>query len=374
MGRPVSLQVDIRQRLGGFSLQVAFTGAPDGVTALFGPSGAGKSAVLAAVAGATRPDDGRIALGDETLFDSQSRVNLPVERRGVGWVFQDARLFPHLSVEANLRYGETRARGRPQVARFAEVVEVLGIGHLLARRPVALSGGERQRVAIGRALLSQPRILLMDEPLSALDAARKAEILPFLERLKSSFSLPILYVSHSLTEVARLADRLVVMEQGRVLAEGPLADLVVRGDLTSLVGRPDAAAVLDLSVAGHDPVRGLTTLAAGGVEILVPLLDRPPGAAARLSVMARDVLIARQAPGLISARNILKTTVEAVTPRPGGGALVTLALAPGLHLLSAITQDAAQMLALSPGDGVWAVVKSVAVEGLGAAALRTFDD
>jgi molybdate transport system ATP-binding protein len=260
------------------------------------------------------------------------------------------------------------------VARFGEVVEVLGIGHLLARRPAALSGGERQRVAMGRALLSQPRILLMDEPLSALDAARKAEILPFLERLKSSFPLPILYVSHSLTEVTRLADRLVVMEAGRVLAEGPLAEVLVRGDLPGLTGRPDAAAALDLAVAGHDPARGLTRLAAAGVEVLVPRLDRPAGAAARVLVMARDVLIAREPPGRISARNILAATVEALAPRPDGAVLVTLALAPGLKLLSAITEDAAHALELSTGAPVWAVVKSVAVEGPGARALRTFDD
>jgi molybdate transport system ATP-binding protein len=372
--RPVTLQVDIRQRLGAFGLEVAFTGAPRGVTALFGPSGAGKSAVLAAIAGATKPDAGRIALGEETLFDAETRTNLPVERRGVGWVFQDARLFPHLSVEANLRYGETRARGRGVVARFDEVVEVLGIGHLLARRPIALSGGEKQRVAMGRALLSQPRILLMDEPLSALDAGRKAEILPFLDRLKSRFSLPILYVSHSLNEVTRLADRLVVMDHGKVLAEGPLSDLLVRSDLTSLAGRPDAASALDLRVAGHDAARGLTRLAAGGMEVLVPTLDQPAGAAVRVLVMARDVLIAREPPGRISARNILAATVEALAPRADGAVLVTLALSPGLKLLSAITEDAAHALELTPGVQVWAVVKSVAVEGPGAAHLRAFDD
>jgi len=368
------LKVDIRQRLGGFSLEVAFEAAPTGVTALFGPSGAGKSAVLAAIAGASAPDSGRIRLGELVLFDSATGVNLPAERRGAGWVFQDARLFPHLTVDANLRYGQKRAKGRPEVASFDEVVEVLGIGHLLPRRPIALSGGEKQRVAMGRALLSQPRLLLMDEPLSALDAGRKAEILPFLDRLKSTFPLPILYVSHSLTEVTRLADRLVVMEQGRVLAEGPLSEMLVRGDLKSLAGRPDAAAALDTRVASHDPERGLSRLTVGGIELLTPIVAQAVGAPARVLVMARDVLIAADRPGRISARNVLPAQIEKLAHRQDGTVLVTLTLGAGVSLLSAITEDASHALGLTPGAQVWAVVKSVAVEGIGASGLRTLDD
>ena len=370
-----ALTVDIAQTLGAFRLQAAFEAQARGLTALFGPSGAGKSAILAAIAGATRPDRGRIALGSLTLFDHAAGVDLAPEQRGIGWVFQDARLFPHLSVDANLRYGLRRAKGRPTTVAFDEVIEVLGIGHLLQRRPRRLSGGERQRVAMGRALLSQPRLLLMDEPLSALDSARKAEILPFLERLKTAFDLPILYVSHSLTEVTRLADRMVVIEDGRILAQGILADVLVRDDLPGLAWRPDAAAALDTHVIAHDTERGLTRLSADDdVEMLVPLLDRPTGAPARLLVMARDVLIARDPPGRISARNILAGRVESLTLRPDGAVLAVLSIGRRARLLSAVTAQAARDLELAPGVQVWAIVKSMAVEGPGRAGLRVLDD
>ena len=379
MDRPVSdaprLTVDIEQSLGAFQLQAAFAAEGRGLTALFGPSGAGKSAILAAIAGATTPDRGRIALGSLVLFDRVTGVNLPPEQRGIGWVFQDARLFPHLSVDANLRYGLRRAKGRPTTVAFDEVIDVLGIGHLLQRRPRHLSGGERQRVAMGRALLSQPRILLMDEPLSALDAARKAEILPFLERLKTAFDLPILYVSHALTEVTRLADRMVLIENGHILAQGPLSEVLVRGDLPSLSWRPDAAAALETRVAAHDPERGLTRLSTDdGVEILTPSLDQPPGSAVRLLLMARDVLIARDQPGRISARNVLEGQIESLTARPDGAILAVLSLGERSRLLSAVTAEAARALELKPGLQVWAIVKSLAVEGPGGAGLRTLDD
>ncbi|MEO6340540.1 MAG: molybdenum ABC transporter ATP-binding protein [Caulobacteraceae bacterium] len=365
------LTVDIEQALGAFRLSAAFEAEGRGLTALFGPSGAGKSAILAAIAGATRPDRGRIALGSLTLFDLASGVNLPPEQRGVGWVFQDARLFPHLSVEANLRYGQRRAKGRPVTVAFDEVIEVLGIGHLLQRRPRHLSGGERQRVAMGRALLSQPRLLLMDEPLSALDAARKAEILPFLERLKTAFALPILYVSHSLTEVTRLADRVVVVEQGRVAAQGSLVDMLVREDIPSLAGRPDAVAALDMRILAHDEMRGLSRLAADSdLEFLVPRLAKPPGSPVRLLVRARDVLIALDAPGRISARNLLAATVEQVSRRADGAVLVVLGLGGDHRLLSAVTAEAARVLDLQPGLKVWAIVKSLAVEGAGSTAFE----
>ena len=378
MGAPISVRID--KRLGGFALNVAFEVQGRGVTCLFGASGAGKSATLSAIGGTLRPDGGRIAIGAEVLFDRASGVNRPMEQRGVGWVFQDARLFPHLSVEANLRYGLKRVRGRALRLGFDEVLAVLGVEGLLARRPRDLSGGERQRVAIGRALLSQPRLLLMDEPLSALDAARKAEILPFLERLKTAFDLPILYVTHNLSEVMRLADALVVLEAGKVAAQGPLAEVLARADVPLLTARADTAAVLDAVVAGHDPRRGLTRLEAGGTELLTPLLGRPVGAAVRAVVLARDVLLAGEAPRALSARNVMPGRVERLTARPDGSVLVTVALeakAPsgGPSLLSAVTRDAVEDLALAPGKPVWAVVKSVAVEGaVGGGLLTALDD
>ncbi len=359
------LSVQVAKRLGDFQLDVAFEGAPSGVTALFGVSGAGKSLTLAAIAGAMRPDRGRIALGPRVLFDAQAGVDAPMERRAVGWVFQDARLFPHLSVQANLRYGQRRARGRDAGVGLEEAVEVLGIAGLLARRPRELSGGERQRVAIGRALLSQPALLLMDEPLAALDAPRRAEILPYLERLKTSFRLPIVYVTHALGEVVRLADRLVVIEAGRVVAQGPLAEVLARPNLPLLSGRADAAMVLDAAVAAHDPARGLTRLNVGGAALLVPSLERPVGAPARAVVLARDVLLARERPQAISARNVLPGVIESQTGRPDGTIMVRLRLDGGPDLLSAVTGDAVTALELAPGVAVWAILKSVAVEGAG---------
>ena len=368
------LSVSVRKRLGAFELDAAFEAGP-GVTVLFGPSGAGKSTVLAAVAGALRPDAGRILLDGEALFDAGARRFTPMEARGIGWVFQDARLFPHLSVEANLTYGLKRAGARPRRVALSEVAAVLGIEALLERRPRDLSGGERQRVSVGRALLSQPRLLLMDEPLSALDAPRKAEILPFLERLKSAFDLPILYVTHSFAEMTRLADRLVVLEAGRVAAEGPLAEVLARPDLPLLAGRADAAVALDCVVAGHEPARGLSRLDAGGAVLLTPLVERAPGERARVLVLARDVLVACEPPRGLSARNVLPARIEALNPRPDGAVLARLALDGGSHLLSAVTRDAVEELGLHPGRAVWAVVKSVAVEGArGGGLLAALDD
>ena len=356
------LQVAIRKRLGDFQLDVAFQGAPEGVTALFGASGAGKSQALAAIAGAARPDQGRIVLNGELLFDSERGIDLPMQRRAIGWVFQDARLFPHLDVTANLRYGARRARGRPEIVAFDEVVEVLGITHLLQRRPRDLSGGERQRVAIGRALLSQPRLLLMDEPLSALDAPRRAEIMPYLERLKTRFRLPILYVTHALSELARLADRVVLLESGRVQAEGALNAILARTDLPALAGRRDAVSAFDAQVADHDPARQLTRLQVGEASLLVPALSLAPGAQVRVATLAREVLLAIEPPRGLSARNILPGRIEHITPSDDQTALVQLRLTGGPSLLAAVTEDAVRDLGLEPGRQVWAVLKSVAVE------------
>jgi molybdate transport system ATP-binding protein len=361
--RPVSaLQVALRKRLGAFELDVAFEGAAEGVTALFGVSGAGKSQTLAAIAGAARPDHGRIALGDEVMFDSTRGLDMLMQHRGIGWVFQDARLFPHLDVTRNLTYGARRARGRTAFVGFDEVVEVLGIGHLLARRPHDLSGGERQRVAIGRALLSQPRLLLMDEPLAALDAARRAEILPYLESLKTRFRLPILYVTHALSELARLADRVVVLEAGKVQAQGPLNHVLSRPDLPALAGRRDALAAFDAIVAGHDPDRRLTRLQAGATHLLVPTLPLEPGARVRVAVLAREVLLATEPPRALSARNVLPGQVARLTSGPDLWVLVEVQLDGGPSLLAAVTDDAVRDLGLAPGRRVWAVLKSVAVE------------
>lgn len=225
------MKIDITHRQGDFSLSVSFEGAPSGVTALFGPSGAGKTSIVNMVAGLVKPDAGRIAVNGFCVFDASRRIDLPPEKRRVGYVFQDGRLLPHLTVRANLTYGMRRTPPARRFVEFDQVVDLLGIGHLLDRRPARLSGGEKQRVAIGRALLTSPALLLMDEPLASLDKARKAEVLPFIMQLGREFAIPILYVSHAMEEVIQLASRMVLLQNGRVLASGDLEVLLSRSDL-----------------------------------------------------------------------------------------------------------------------------------------------
>ena len=358
------LQVAVRHGFPGFELDVAFE-APGGVTALFGPSGSGKSTVLAAVAGLLRPRWGQVALDGVALLDTDARVDVAAERRRCGIVFQEARLFPHLSVEGNLRYGLRRApRGAPRKAEepgFEEVVALLGVGALLGRRPRELSGGERQRVGLGRALLSRPRLLLMDEPLAALDAARKAEILPFLERLRDGGGPPVLYVTHALDEVDRLADTLVLIEAGRVQAVGTVQALSARTDVPALAGRRDAGAVVACVVEGHDAGRGLTALAFAGGQLLVPLRAEPAGARLRLRLRARDVALATEAPRGISTHNVLACTVERIAPAGAHETFVTVRVG-GTAMLARVTRDAVARLGLVPGGAAYALVKSTAFD------------
>jgi molybdate transport system ATP-binding protein len=225
------MEIHVVHRQGDFFIDAAFTGAESGVTALFGPSGAGKTSLIHMVAGLMRPDVGRITINNLCLFDSKQGVNLPPENRRIGYVFQDGRLFPHLSVRANLTYGMRLTRADRRFVDFDAVVDLLGIGHLLTRRPAKLSGGEKQRVAIGRAFLTSPAMLLMDEPLASLDASRKSEVLPFILRLSREYTIPILYVSHILSEIRKLADHLVIMDMGRVIAFGKLDDLLSKPEL-----------------------------------------------------------------------------------------------------------------------------------------------
>ncbi len=359
----MNLSFALRHRFPGIAIDIAFDVPESGVTALFGPSGAGKSTVLAAAAGLLRPDACRIAIGERTIADTAAGLWLPPERRRIGLVFQDAKLFPHMSVATNLRYGLRRAPAG-EIGLDA-VVELLGIGALLARRPHTLSGGERQRVAIGRALLAQPRLLLMDEPLASLDAARKADILPYLARLTASLKLPVLYVTHAFEEVAQLADTLVLLEAGRVVAAGPVGDIAARSDLPT-ARRDDAGAVLACRVQGHDPSRQLSILSCGDVRLLVPLLDAAPGCAIRATIPAREVVLARPTGedigAAISLHNILPGIVRAVGQDESRQAtLVEVDLGPAA-LLARITPDAVARLGLAPGRGVLALVKSMSVE------------
>jgi molybdate transport system ATP-binding protein len=355
----VSIELALRHSFGGFSLDVAFTAPTPGVTALFGASGAGKSTVLAAVAGLQHMQHGRIVFDGTVLFDSERNIRVPAERRRCGVVFQDARLFPHMSVKSNLEYGRRRTRGEGGPG-FAEVVALLGLEALLDRRPTRLSGGERQRVALGRALLARPQLLLMDEPLAALDAPRKAEILPFLERLRDVAGVPILYVTHSLDEVDRLADTLVVLQQGRVVAAGPVEELSARTDLPALADRNDSGALLRCRVDAHDGARGQTRLAFDGGELVVPLLGDPVGSELRIRLRARDVAIAMVEPVGLSIRNRLAAVVERIDAHGPHEVFVTLRTGNAV-LLSRIARETVGSLQLAPGNAVWALVKSIAL-------------
>lgn len=357
----MSLSVHIQQRRGDFTLNAEFE-APAGITALFGRSGAGKTSVVNAVAGLSRPDQGQIRLEGETLFDSKRRLDMAPHRRQMGYVFQNARLFPHLSVRGNLRYGQRFGRGATNGPSLDEVAALLGIEGLLARRPGALSGGEAQRVAIGRALLAQPRMLLMDEPLSSLDGPRKAELLPYIERLRDEMGLPILYVSHALPEVARLATTVVLLEQGQTLRAGPAAELLSDPDLVRHFGLREAGAILSARLSAHHP-DGLSELALPAGRLLLPQLSLPLGQQVRVRILAKDVILSDRVPEGLSALNVLPGTVTALRDGAGPGMIAQLDCG-GARLLARITRRSAQALQIAPGRAVHAVIKTVSVAQL----------
>jgi molybdate transport system ATP-binding protein len=354
------LEVDIAHRLAAFELDIHFrTGR--GLTALFGRSGAGKTSVVNAIAGLIRPERGRIVVDGSVLIDTERGIRAPAHRRRVGYVFQEGRLFPHLTVRQNLLFGRWFARDSAPASGLDDVVDLLGIAPLLDRRPGRLSGGEKQRVAIGRALLASPRLLLMDEPLAALDAGRKDEILPYLERLRDQASVPIVYVSHSVAEVTRLANTIVLISDGRVRAVGPVQEVMGRAELYPLAGRFEAGAVLAVRVAAHDARWRLTELTGAFGKLMVPLLDAPVGAALRVRIRARDVILALTPPIGISALNVLAGRVEALVPIEEGALEVELRL--GVErLLARVTRRSGEALGLVPGRQVFAVIKTVAID------------
>ncbi len=360
----MTLSVSLSHGFGDFRLEAGFT-APPGVTALFGRSGSGKTTVVNAVAGLLRPQKGRVAVDDRVLLDTDTRTFLPPHRRRIGYVFQDARLFPHLTVRQNLTYGSWfNGSGSADLPR---IVEMLGIGPLLSRRPGALSGGERQRVALGRAILSAPQLLLMDEPLAALDESRKAEILPYLERLRDEVGLPILYVSHSIAEVARLATTVVVLEAGRVTAAGPVAEVL--SDPGTALGPREAGAILQARIEAQEEEDGLTRLATSAGPLWLPRIEGAPGRSLRLRILAQDVMLALQPQHGISALNQLPCVVEEVRAGDGPGVLVRLR-AGDEAILARITRRSARVMELRPGLQLHAVLKAVSVaqENVGLAA------
>jgi molybdate transport system ATP-binding protein len=351
------IAVDVEQLLGRFRLSVAFR-AQAPIVGLFGRSGSGKTTVVNAIAGITTPQRGSIVIEGRCLFDSSRGIHLPPERRRVGYVFQDALLFPHLDVKANLLYGKRR---RPSAEHFIgedKVIELLGLGALLARKPIALSGGEKQRVAIGRALLAQPRIMLFDEPLASLDTARKSEILAYIERLRDELHIPMVYVSHSPEEIARLADTVVVLAEGRCIAVGDARQVLRQAELEAPGDIDEIGSLIETRVARHDREAQLTTLAFDGGELVVPMLEEAPGERVAAQIQARDVSIAISRPSGISILNILPGRVSAF--RTGASTSVDVELVIGGTALTArITRRSMRQLDLRVGQEVYALVKAV---------------
>ena len=347
------LEVSLKHAFTGFTLDVRFH-APPGVTVLFGRSGSGKTTIINAVAGLLLPDQGRIAAGDWVLLDTKSGLQLRPHRRRIGYIFQEGRLFPHLSVRQNLGYGAWFAPKDAPREDMGRIVDLLGLGALLDRRPGALSGGEKQRVAIGRALLSAPKLILADEPLAALDEARKAEILPYLERLRDEVNIPILYVSHAASEVARLASSVVAIEAGRVVAQGPAAEVL--GDPAILpAGAREAGALITARVVRHHD-DGLSELEANGIALFLPRLANAPGTQLRLRIAAHDVILSRNRPEGLSALNILPGLVQDIRAGTGPGAIVAIDTAAG-RVLARVTRRSATALGLAPGVRVHAIVE-----------------
>jgi molybdate transport system ATP-binding protein len=358
-----AIHAEFRGALGKFALDAGFTAPAKGVTALFGPSGCGKTTVLRCIAGLLHVNG--VCEIDGEVWQDQNGAFLPTHKRPLGYVFQEASLFQHLSVRRNLLFGAPRkddGRAKEAIA-FDEVVELLGVERLLDRSPRNLSGGERQRVAIGRALLSQPKLLLMDEPLSALDRATKNEILPFLERLRDRLSLPVVYITHDLAEVERLADQMVLMDKGRVIAFGGLEDLQSDPSLPLAAAR-DAAVSFDSVVEASDEAYGLVTLTVRGGSLTAPAPPAPVGAHRRIRVIAGDVSLTRERPGPSSILNILRARVVSMKPVDSNEIVAVMALGAdgtGARMLSRVTRKSWEELGLAEGLSVYAQVKAVAL-------------
>lgn len=355
-----AMQISITHKQGDFTLDVDFQGASSGVTALFGPSGAGKTSVVNIVAGLLRPDAGRIAVNGFCLFDSARRIDLPPEKRRIGYVFQDGRLLPHMSVHSNLTYGMRRTPVGRRFVKFDAVVDLLGIGHLLARRPARLSGGEKQRVAIGRALLTSPALLLMDEPLASLDAARKAEVLPFIMRLGRELAIPILYVSHAMDEILNLAARLVMIQNGRITAFGDVENLLSRSDLQTCFDTAERGAVISTVVDNPEDEFGLTHLRCFGRCILkVQRIEAFRGESVRIRIPARYVALATESPQRTSFQNIFRGEIREILDC--GEPFVDVRLDVGAAIWARITRRSLHDLHLKPGQSVFALIKSVSI-------------
>jgi molybdate transport system ATP-binding protein len=356
-----TVAVKVEARRGSFLLQAAAEFSLRGITVILGPSGSGKTTLLRVIAGLEREASGLIRLGAEQWLDSERSLFVPAHRRAVGFVFQDGRLFPHLTVKGNLDYAARRARGR-RVQDRAQIMHIFRLEPLMGRAASTLSGGEIQRVAIARALLAAPRIMLMDEPLSALDLARRSEALSYIERIPQAFAIPVLYVTHAVEEAGRLADEVAVMNHGRIIAVGQSSDILSRLDLAPYLGRFEAGAVLEGVVTGEDRNFGISIVDIDGVPFQVPSIGLVQSQKIRLRIRARDVSIAITKPNGLSIRNVIGARIEEIAEEKGT-AFAELRLRAARQVLRArVTRASVSELDLAPGRDVYALVKSVAVD------------
>jgi molybdate transport system ATP-binding protein len=353
------LKVAAQKHRGAFALEARFELPTPGVVALFGRSGCGKSTLVNVIAGLLQADSGRVVLDDAVLLDTERRIDVPPERRRIGYVFQDARLFPHLSVAANLRYGQKRAKV-PSFVGIDLVADLLDLGVLMHRRTHHLSGGERQRVAIGRALLSQPSLLLLDEPLASLEASRREEVLPYLETLRDQLAIPMVYVSHHFDEVLRLATHLVLMESGKTTAQGNLSEMSLNPGVRAIIGADAVGAIVDGTVLGPDPESGLLRVQVGHGELKVHLGKAATGAKLRVQLLARDLIVATRVPQQLSVRNSLRGVVTAVVDDDVDSDLIAIDIG-GTIIMARVTKAATRELGLAPGLSVWALVKTASL-------------
>ncbi|MGC4024831.1 MAG: molybdenum ABC transporter ATP-binding protein [Mesorhizobium sp.] len=356
----MTLLVDVHHQQGDFKIATRFQSSGR-LTAIFGPSGSGKTSITNMISGLLRPDSGRIEVDGRVFVDTNAGVFVPPHHRRIGYVFQDARLFPHLSVEQNLKYGRWFTPRHERYTDLNRITSLLGISHLLARKPASLSGGETQRVAIGRALLASPKLLLMDEPLASLDDARKDHILPYIERLRDELEIPVVYVSHSIAEVARLATDIVVLSAGRAVIAGPTADIMRRPDLLPIEDQGESGSVLAAVVEQHDERYAMTTLNTPAGRILVPALDATIGARLGLRIRARDVMIAVQRPEGLSALNVLPGRIVSVSATSPTQMQIEITCGQA-SILSRITRQSYDALGLVVGRDVFAVIKTVSFD------------
>jgi molybdate transport system ATP-binding protein len=354
-----SVLVDIKRRMGSFELDVRFQ-SEAGLTALFGRSGSGKTSIINMLAGLDRPDSGTVSLDGTTLFSSEENIDQKTEQRRIGYVFQDSRLFPHMNVLQNLNYGTRFIPKHEPKPDLDAVIDLLGLAPLLNRRSNALSGGEKQRVAIGRALMVQPRLLLMDEPLASVDSGRKDEIISFIENLRDQLKIPIVYVSHAMDEVIRLADTLVILDDGVSVASGSVEEIMSRLDLRPLTGRYEAGAVIPAVLIGHDHENALSELGFANRSLLVPRLNLYSGESLRVRIRARDVSLSRNRPEQSSFLNIFDGAITEISSDEGAQVEVLLDI--GVPLIARITKKSMKTLELQVGDRIFAMVKTAAID------------